>query len=91
MHTSSSSAVRACPITSEYTFVTVESSLYDNDTDQLVWTAKSETIDDVQFDRLANSVANEITDRLIDLELLETGGEAVAETRSPQGARTAVQ
>ena len=54
----------------EYTYVTVESSLYDNDTDRLIWTAKSETIDNDRFDRLAGSVANEIVDTLADLELL---------------------
>lgn len=54
----------------EYTYVTVESSLYDNATDRLVWTARSETIDGSDFDRLVGSVADEITDRLVAGDLL---------------------
>src|SRR5690606_4911064 len=62
----------------EYTYVIVESSLYDNDTDRLVWTAKSETMDGTRFDRLAASVADEITDNLVDLGLLESSRHALA-------------
>jgi hypothetical protein len=72
-HWRSSFAVTRSPgYWQEYTYVTVESSLYDNETDQLVWTAKSETMDGSRFERLAGSVADEITDRLIDLGLLRT-------------------
>lgn len=74
-HWRSSYAVTRSPgYWSEYTFVTVESSLYDNDTDQLVWTAKSETIDGTEFDRLAGSVAAEITERLVELGLVGGAG-----------------
>jgi len=76
-HWRSSLAVTSSPgYWEEYTYVTVESSLYDNDTGRLVWTAKSETLDNDRFDRLAGSVANEIVDMLADLALLvpaETG------------------
>ena len=54
----------------EYTYVTVESSLYDNETDRLVYTAKSGTVDGDSFDRFAQSVADEVADRIADLGLL---------------------
>lgn len=62
----------------EYTYVTVESSLYDNETGRLIWTAKSETIDNDRFDRLAGSVAKEIVDTLADLALLVPAETALA-------------
>src|SRR5690606_8313697 len=62
----------------EYTYVIVESSLYDNETDRLVWTAKSETMDGTHFDRFAASVAGKITDRLDGLELLQPSRQALA-------------
>lgn len=54
----------------EYTYVTVESSLYDNETDRLVYTAKSGTVDGDSFDRFAQSVADEVVDRIADLGML---------------------
>lgn len=62
----------------EYTYVIVESSLYDTDSDRLIWTAKSETMDGAHFDRLAASVADEITDNLVRLDLLEPSRQALA-------------
>lgn len=62
----------------EYTYVIVESSLYDNETDRLVFTAKSETLDGERFDRLAASVANEITDNLVGLDLVAPSGRMLA-------------
>jgi len=62
----------------EYTYVIVESSLYDNETGRLVWTAKSQTMDGTRFDRLAASVADQITGDLVGLELLEPSRQALA-------------
>lgn len=53
-----------------YTYVIVETSLYDAETDQLVWTAKSETLDGTRFDALAASVADKVTRRLVANDLL---------------------
>jgi hypothetical protein len=39
--------------------------LYDAQTDRIVWTAKSETIDGAQFEALAESIVAETTDRLV--------------------------
>lgn len=55
----------------ETTYYVIESSLYDNKTSELLWTAKSETLDDTQFQAVANSVAKRVTDKLVDLGLLQ--------------------
>jgi hypothetical protein len=52
------------------TYVIVESSLYDTRRDRLVWTAKSETMDDAQFEALASSIAEEVTDELVALDVV---------------------
>jgi hypothetical protein len=46
-------------------FVVVESSFYDADKDQLVWTAKTETMDDVKFDAATESIVNRVTKKLV--------------------------
>jgi hypothetical protein len=45
----------------ELSFVVVESSLYDAERDQLVWTAKSSTIDDARFEAVSSSIAKKVT------------------------------
>lgn len=67
---SSLDVVRAPGYWEEYTYVIVESSLYDNGNDRLVWTAKSETMDDTEFDALADSIADTVTKELVELDLL---------------------
>jgi hypothetical protein len=52
------------------TYVIVESSLYDTRRDRLVWTAKSETMDDTQFEALASSIAEEVTDELVAMDVV---------------------
>jgi hypothetical protein len=52
------------------TYVIVETSLFDTRTDRLVWTAKSATMDGGQFDALAESIAESVTDELVAMELL---------------------
>ena len=47
-----------------HSFVVVESSFYDADKDQLVWTAKTETMDDTQFNATAESIVNRVTKQL---------------------------
>ncbi len=48
-----------------HSFVVVESSFYDADKDQLVWTAKTETMDDTQFNATAESIINRVTKKLV--------------------------
>jgi len=50
-----------------HSFVVVESSFYDADKDQLVWTAKTETMDDTQFNATAESIINRVTKKLVAL------------------------
>src|SRR5262245_12754692 len=48
-------------------FVVVESSFYDADKNQLVWTAKTETMDDTQFNATSVSIVNRVTKKLVEL------------------------
>jgi len=50
-----------------HSFVVVESSFYDADKDQLVWTAKTETMDDTQFKATTESIVNRVTKKLVAL------------------------
>ena len=59
-------------------YVVVESSLYDARKDRLVWTAKSTTMDDSQFEALADSIVAKVTEELVEVN-------AVAE-RTPGAA-----
>lgn len=68
--------VRAPGYWEEVRHVIVEASLYDNRTDQLVWTAKTETMDTPEYGALAASIAGAVTERLADLDLI--GGEDAA-------------
>ena len=45
----------------------VESSFYDADKDQLVWTAKTETMDDAEFKATTESIVNRVTKKLVAL------------------------
>jgi hypothetical protein len=51
----------------QHSFVVVESSFYDADKDQLVWTAKTETMDDMQFNATSESIVNRVTKKLVEL------------------------
>lgn len=59
---------------SEHRYVVVETSLYDKRSNELVWTAKSRTMDDTQFAKLAGSVADAVTRQLLAHNLI--GGSA---------------
>ncbi len=50
-----------------HSFVVVESSFYDADKDQLVWTAKTETMDDAEFNATTESIVNRVTKKLVEL------------------------
>jgi hypothetical protein len=55
-------------------YVVVETSLYDNSTEQLVWTARSETMEPDDYRLLGASLADTVTDRLASLDLIEDTG-----------------
>jgi hypothetical protein len=51
----------------QHSFVVVESSFYDAEKDQLVWTAKTETMDDAEFKATTESIVNRVTKKLVAL------------------------
>ncbi len=55
-----------------HSFVVVESSFYDADKDQLVWTAKTETMDDAEFKATTESIVNRVTKKLVALRAVGT-------------------
>jgi hypothetical protein len=48
-----------------HSFVVVESSFYDAGENRLVWTAKTETMDDTQFKATTESIVNRVTKQLV--------------------------
>lgn len=56
----------------ETSYYVIESSLYDNKTNRLLWTAKSETLDGRRLEAVAESVADRVADKLVDLGFLQT-------------------
>jgi hypothetical protein len=50
-----------------HSFVVVESSFYDASKDQLVWTAKTETMDDNEFNATSESIVGRVTKQLVAL------------------------
>jgi hypothetical protein len=50
-----------------HSFVVVESSFYDAAKDRLVWTAKTETMDDTQFNATIESIVRRVTKQLVGL------------------------
>jgi hypothetical protein len=64
----------------QHRYLVIETSLYDRQTNELVWTAKSRTMDDTEFSRLAGSVALAVTQQLSALNLISgTGGSSAAD------------
>jgi hypothetical protein len=54
----------------EQTFLIAETALFDNHSDRLLWTAKSETIDDAHFERTSESIVRSVAHQLFALDLL---------------------
>jgi hypothetical protein len=54
----------------EQTFVVAETALFDNRSDRLLWTAKSETMDDAHFERTSESIVRSVARQLLAMELL---------------------
>ncbi len=73
----SSRAVTAAPgYWAASTYYVIESSLYANKPNRLVWTAKSETLDGVRVENIAQSVTKQVARRLDKLGLVAANGNA---------------
>ena len=65
----------------EQDFLVAETALFDNRTDRLLWTAKSETLDDSHSRRTAESIVRTVARQLLSMDLIarmdaETSAEA---------------
>jgi hypothetical protein len=54
----------------EQTFVVAETALFDNRTDRLLWTAKSETLDAARFELTAESIVRTVARSLFEMDLV---------------------
>jgi hypothetical protein len=79
--TSSAPAAEAAPgYWIEQTFLVAETALFDNRNDRLLWTAKSETMDDARFARTSESIVRTVARRLFAMDL-------IARMAAPSGSR----
>jgi hypothetical protein len=62
----------------EQSFVVAETALFDNRNDRLLWTAKSETMDDAQFERTSKSIVRTVARELFAGSLLARLTQAAA-------------
>lgn len=68
IHDGVSAVPRTYPV--EQRYVVAETALYDNRTQRLIWSAKSETLADGRFQRLSQSLVRTVTRRLLALNLI---------------------
>jgi hypothetical protein len=54
----------------EQDFLVAETALFDNRSDRLLWTAKSETLDDARLRRTSESIVRTVARRLIAMDLI---------------------
>jgi hypothetical protein len=54
----------------EQDFLIAESALFDNRSDRLLWTAKSETMDDARFKRTSDSIVRTVARQLFEMDLI---------------------
>jgi hypothetical protein len=54
----------------EQTFLVAETALFDNRHDRLLWTAKSETMDDARFARTSESIVRTVARQLFAMDLI---------------------
>jgi len=54
----------------EQDFVVAETALFDNRSDRLLWTAKSETMDDARFERTSDSIVRAVARQLLAEDLI---------------------
>lgn len=69
----------------EQTFLVAETALFDNREDRLLWTAKSETMDDVRFERTSESIVRSVVRRLFATDLIAPSAEVSGS--APEGSR----
>ena len=58
----------------EQSFVVAETALFDNRNDRLLWTAKSETMDDARFQRTSESIVRTVARQLFAKDLIARHG-----------------
>ena len=58
----------------EQTFLVAETALFDTRSDRLLWTAKSETMDDARFARTSESIVRTVARKLFDMDLIARAG-----------------
>ena len=63
----------------EQSFVVAETALFDNRNDRLLWTAKSETMDDERFQRTSESIVRAVARELFDADLIARMAAATAQ------------
>jgi hypothetical protein len=54
----------------EQDFLVAETALFDNRSDRLLWTAKSETLDDARLQRTSESIVRAVARRLLAMDLI---------------------
>jgi hypothetical protein len=67
----------------EQDFLVAETALFDNRSDRLLWTAKSETLDDARLRRTSESIVRAIARRLIAMDLIARMTAASGSARTP--------
>jgi hypothetical protein len=67
----------------EQDFLVAETALFDNRSDRLLWTAKSETLDDTRLRRTSESIVRRVARRLIAMDLIARMAAASGSARTP--------
>src|SRR5688572_3843790 len=67
----------------EQDFLVAETALFDNRSDRLLWTAKSETLDDARLRRTSESIVRAVARRLIAMDLIARMTAASGSARTP--------
>ena len=67
----------------EQDFLVAETALFDNRSDRLLWTAKSETLEDAQLRRTSESIVRAVARRLIEMDLIARMAAASGSARTP--------
>lgn len=67
----------------EQDFLVAETALFDNRSDRLLWTAKSETLDDARLQRTSESIVRAVARRLLAMDLIARMTAASGSARTP--------
>jgi len=69
----------------EQTFLIAETALFDNRHDRLVWTGRSETLDDTRFERTSESIVRSVARRLLATDLIDRMDASAPASRAERG------